>query len=308
MSSFVVVGAGATGTGVALELADRGHQVTVVTRRGSGPVTAGVTLCPGDATDAGFLTRVTKGSDALFNCANPRYDRWLTDWPPLAGSLLVAAESTGATLVTLSNLYGYGPPTGPMTPHDPLSSTLPKAQVRVAMWHDALALHQASRIRAVEVRASDFLGASPQSQFAYLLPKLLKGRRVQVLGDPDAPHTWSFVGDVSRTLVACALDPSTWGRPWHVPSNEPRSSRRVVDDLAEAAGVPRVTVTSAPVLALRALGLFDPQMREMPKTLYQFTSPFIMDDSETRAALGLVPTPWPQVIEETVAPFLVAAH
>jgi nucleoside-diphosphate-sugar epimerase len=189
-----------------------------------------------------------------------------------------------------------------MSPHDPLTSTLPKAQVRVGMWNEALELHRAGTIRAVEVRASDFIGPDAQGQFNYVLPRLLAGKRVQVLGNPDVPHTWTYVGDVSRTLVACALDETTWGRPWHVPSNDPLTERQVVDDLTDAAGVARVKVSGTPKLALRALGLFNAQLRELPKTLYQFEAPFVMDDSETRLALGLAPTPWSEVVDATVAP------
>ena len=304
MSKFVVVGAGATGSRVAEELARVGHQVAVVSRHGSGPRGEGISLAPGDASDSGFLTEITRGSAALFNCANPPYHRWSTDWPPISEALLATAEQTGATLVTLSNLYAYGQPTGPMTPHDPLASTLPKAQVRAAMWNDALARHEAGKISAVEVRASDFLGATTQSQFSRVVPRLVRGKGVRVVGDPDAPHSWTFVGDVARTMVACAVDRSTWGRPWHVPSNEPRSSRQVVEGLCEAAGVAPVSVASVPPTALRALGVFSPLLREVPKTLYQFESPFVMDDSETRQELGLVPTAWPDVLAATVAPYL----
>jgi nucleoside-diphosphate-sugar epimerase len=265
-------------------------------------VGAGIARRAADATDATLLAELTRGAEALFNCANPRYHRWLTDWPPIARSLLMAARSTGATLVTLGNLYAYGPPDRPMLPDDPLSSTLPKARVRAAMWEDALALHRSGEIHAVEVRASDFLGATEQSQFWRAVPRLLAGKSVQVLGDPDAPHTWTFVGDVSRTLVACALDETTWGRPWHVPSPPARSSRQVVDDLADAAGLPRVKVSGVPTLALHALGLFQPELREFTKTMYQFRAPFVMDDQESRARLGIVPTPWPDILEATLAP------
>ena len=37
-----------------------------------------------DATDAERLTALTRGAAALYNCANPAYHQWLTDWPPMA--------------------------------------------------------------------------------------------------------------------------------------------------------------------------------------------------------------------------------
>jgi hypothetical protein len=36
--------------------------------------------------------------------------------------------------------------------------------------------------------------------------------------------------------------------------------------------------------------------RELPKTLYQFTAPFVIDDTASRRTLGLEPTPWHDVL------------
>jgi nucleoside-diphosphate-sugar epimerase len=245
----------------------------------------------------------------VFNCANPAYHRWSTDWPPIADSLLVAAESSGATLVTLSNLYGYGVPSGPMTPHDPLNANYEKAQVRVKMFRDAMALHEAGRITAVEVRASDFIGPDSNSVLGdRAVPRILRGKSVQVLGDPDAPHSWSDVGDVATTLVTVATEEHAWGRAWHCPTNAPRSQREAVNDLADAAGVAHVKIQRIAPAMLRVAGLFSPLMRELPKTLYQFPAPFVIDDSETRQLLGLEPTPWDQVLAAQIAPFLESAR
>lgn len=304
MAKFVIVGAGVTGSGVAERLAGAGHEAVVVTRTGSGPETGGVRRVSADATDRAALCALSVGASALFNCANPAYHRWPTDWPPIANALLAAAEQSGATLVTLSNLYAYGVPTGPMSPHDPLDAKYEKAQVRATMWAHALRGHQSGRLHAVEVRASDFVGPRANSVLGErVVPRLLEGKPVRVIGNPTVPHSWTYVGDVADTLVACALDGSAWGRAWHVPTNPPRSSREAIDDLADAAGATRVKVTALPLTVLRLAGVFSPLVRELPKTLYQFEVPFVIDDTETRAHFGLRPTPWTTVLDESLAPF-----
>ncbi len=122
----VVVGAGPVGTGTALELAAAGHDVTVVTRSGSGPVHERIARVRADAADAGALATIAEGAAALYNCANPPYDKWPALWPPIAAALLATAERTGAVLVTMSNLYGYGPVDGVMTESTPLAASFPK--------------------------------------------------------------------------------------------------------------------------------------------------------------------------------------
>ena len=175
-----------------------------------------------DAADAERLTALTRGAVALYKCANPPYDKWLTDWPPLASSLLTAAERTGAGLVATGNLYGYGPVDGPMTEETPLAATGPKGRMRNRMWADMLAAQEAGRARVTESRASDFYGPGPVGNShlgQYFMPRLLAGTRPLVLqSDLDAPHSFTYVPDVARTLVTLAGDDRSWGRAWHVPT------------------------------------------------------------------------------------------
>lgn len=299
--NYVVVGAGAIGTLVTQQLAGAGHTVTVVSRRGGGPQGAGVTRVRGDAADPTLLAGLAAGASAIFNCANPAYHRWPTDWPPMASSLLSTAHQSGATLVILSNLYVYGRVSGPMTPDTPLHGDYDKAQVRRRMWTDALDAHRAGRINVVEVRASDFIGPDAQGVFGLrVVPRLLVGKTCRVIGGLDQPHSWTYVDDVARTLITCAQLPTSWGRVWHAPTNPPRSQREVLDDLADVANVNHVRATVIPLSALRFLGLFSPTIRELPKTHYQFADPFVIDDTLTRAELGLEPTAWPEVLRSTV--------
>ena len=115
-----------------------------------------------------------------------------------------------------------------MTEPTPLAATGRKGQVRARIWQDALAAHQAGRVRAAEVRTSDFVGPGAQSALGErIVRRSRRGQGVSVLGRADQPHTWSFTDDVARMLVVAGTDARAWGPAWHVPSNEPRSQREV---------------------------------------------------------------------------------
>ena len=300
MDTSLVVGAGPVGSRVALLLAERGGAVRLVTRSGSGPDHPSVQKVAADASDADRMRALAADTVAVYNCANPDYTRWGTDWPPIGAALLEAAAESGAVLATVSNLYGYGAVTGPIGADTPLAPCDPKGEVRVQMWLDALAAHEAGRARVVEVRASDYADAGDSSHLARNAPAVLAGRTVRVVGDADQPHSWTTTQDTARLLVDLAGDDRTHGRAWLVPTAPPRTQREALGDLAQAAGVPTPTVGALRPWAMRTLGLVVPMLRELAGTAYQFTAPFVIDDSATRDLVGWGPQPWAETVARVV--------
>jgi nucleoside-diphosphate-sugar epimerase len=298
MSQHVIVGAGAAGSRTALILAERGEQVRMVTRRGTGPEHPAIERVAADAGDAARLTALAQGATALYNCVNPLYHRWLTDWPPIAAALLAAAEKSGATLVTLSNLYGYGPVDGTITPATPLAATHPKLRMRADMWRDALAAHESGRIRATELRPSDYIERNGLLEFGLGKP-VLAGKRAYSPAPLDVKHSWSSINDVARTLTTIATDERAWGKAWLAPTNAPLTVREFVTRFAEVNGAPKAKVTAIPYPVLWTYGLFDPFVKELRTTRYQFARPFAIDSSATTATFGIEPTPMDDVLRAT---------
>jgi nucleoside-diphosphate-sugar epimerase len=296
----LIVGAGVIGSTTAVQLADAGERVRVVTRSGSGPVHANIERVAADAGDAAALTRLSDGAVAIYNCANPPYHTWPTDWPPLGASMLAAAESSGAPLVITGNLYVYGPVDRPMTPDMPLAAPTVKGRVRAKLWADALMAYRAGRISGVtEVRASDFI--SPKhSTLEFVLPALRAGRTVRLPGPLDMPHTFTYTGDVARALIALGRDERAWGRAWHVPSPAAVTMRELVRRTARVGGFPEPTVRSIPGPVMYASGWFVKFMKEMREMSYQFDRPFILDSSETEAVFGLRATDLDEALAATI--------
>lgn len=302
MGQHVVVGAGQVGSHLARTLAEQGHEVVLVSRSGS--AAAGVQGVSADAADRDQLIGLTRGADVLYNCVNPRYDRWLRDWPPMADSMLATAEATGAGYVLLGNLYIYAPPERPMRETDPLAPPSAKAEVRARMWRDALAAHEAGRVRVTEVRGSDYFGPGCRDQ-SHLgdrcVPRVLAGKPAQFVGDPGQPHSWTYVPDVAKALATAGTDDRAWGRAWHVPTSPPLPQREVVARLCALAGVPNPGVTVLPHWLVRALGTVSPMLGELEAVRYQFVRPFIIDSSDFESTFGIAPTPMDEALTATIS-------
>lgn len=315
MARHVVLGKGPIGRTLAQHLAAAGHEVHVLSRSGPRTGAPGRSVVAGggsvtqhrvDGTDADALARHAHGAAALYNCVNPAYHRWVSDWPPVADALLAAAERTGAVLVVAGNLYSYGAGNEHMHEDDPLATRETKGQVRARMWADALARHDAGALRAVEVRGSDYLGPGAEAH-AHVGPRmlapLLAGRVLRPIGSADQPHTWTYLPDFAAALAAAAALPAAWGRPWHVPSPEPQTYRQVAERFAAAAGAPAPRISPVPLALVRALGVAQPMMREVHAVGYQFTAPFVADDAASRSVLGTSSTPWDDVVTQTLAAY-----
>jgi nucleoside-diphosphate-sugar epimerase len=311
----VIVGSGAIGQWTARAIGLAGGEVVLASRSGRGlgsGVGAGqnppVTTAQVEASDATAMTELAAGADVLVNAVNPPYTDWDEKWPPMAAAFLAAAERTGAALLIVGNLYAYGHPSTPMiegvTPEAPNGH---KGRVRQKMWHDALDAHRSGRLRAVEIRASDYFGPGATAGMSYLnqyaIAPALAGKTARhIRGVMDAPHSWTYVSDIGRLAAAIAAsDPTSdaWGRVWHVPTTPPRSLTDVANDVAAIAGVPARTPRPYPAL-VKTLMRAAPLIRELDETAPTFETPYTLDGSAAVARFGVAPTPWEQALAETV--------
>jgi nucleoside-diphosphate-sugar epimerase len=111
-----------------------------------------------DAADRAQAARAAAGAAVIYHCASPPYTQWPALFPALTGSILGAAESSGAKLVFADNLYAYGPVDGPLREDLPAVAHGPKGKIRAGMAAQLLAAHRDGQAEVVIGRASDYYG------------------------------------------------------------------------------------------------------------------------------------------------------
>jgi len=94
------------------------------------------------------------------------------------------------------------------------------------------------------------------------------------------------------------------GEVWHLP-NDPRTrtTRQLVDTIYRQAGQPKTKLRSTPALMLRALGVFNPTVRELIELQYEFQEPFIVDSTKIATKLDVHATPLDQALANTLATY-----
>ena len=177
------------------------------------------------------------GAAVIYHAASAPYDRWPELLPPLMRGVLGGAAATGARIVYADNLYAYGPVDGPLTEDLASRATGPNGRVRAALADELMEAHAAGTVRATIGRASDYFGPRGRQSTAgeRLFVPALAGKPAQVLGDPDLPHTFTYLRDFARGLVTLGTHDEALGEVWHVPSAETLTTREFAGLVFEAA-------------------------------------------------------------------------
>lgn len=298
----VVTGAGPVGSTVALQLADSGQQVRLLTRSGSGPDHPLIERRQVDVSRADQLDAAFSGAAVVHHCIHgSAYDAraWRAELPAAEQVVLDAAGRIGAVVVFPESLYSYGPVDSPMIEDLPRKASTGKLGVRT----DLLAQREASPTPTVSVAASDFYG--PRVLMAHagdrMIPTVLAGRTMRVVGSLDQPHSFTYVPDLAAAMIKAAATPALWNSFLHAPTAPPVTQRQLIERVAATAGVQAPKMSAIPSWTLKALGVVARGMKELAETSYQFDRPFVLDSSASEARLDLSPTPMDVGLKETVA-------
>ena len=274
----------------------------MVNRSGTGAAGDGVDIVAADVTDAAQAREVCEGAAVVYHCMSTDYTTWPETLPPLMQGAITGAEAANARLVYGDNLYMYGPVDGPLTEDLPYAATTRKGRVRAQVAETLLSANKNGAIEATIGRASDFYGpgVTTSKMGEMVFGRILEGKNPRVLGDPDQPHTYTYIDDFGRALVTLGTNAEALGSAWHVPSAETITTREFVERVIAAAGQP-VSISTTPSWVVKGMGWFHPMMREVAEMLYESEEAFVVDHSRYEAAFGSHTTPHHEGIRHTLA-------
>ena len=301
----VIFGTGAVGRALLTALTSRGEKVRMVNTSGVASVPADVEVVGGNAADPAFSTEAARGARVVYQTLNPPYAQWAEKFPALQSGVLAATEQAGARLVSMENVYMYGPAAGRVLTEDlPNAAPTKKGQLRGRMADDLLAAHRAGRVEVAIGRASDYFGPRGGAQSNLgdrVFRPALAGKSASVLGDPDQPHTYTYIPDIGEGLAVLGEHPDAPGEIWHLPNDpDTRTTRQLVEIIFRDAGRPETKLKTVPTIVLKAMGLFNPTMRALVEMQYLYAEPFVVDSTKIATRLGVRATPLEQALRDTL--------
>jgi nucleoside-diphosphate-sugar epimerase len=299
---------GSTGLAIAQALDAAGHSYRVVGRDRASLDAAfgkrpGVEIAPWNPDDPASVLAAASGIDTIFYLVGVPYNHFELH-PRLMRATLDGAIAAGVRrVVLLAPIYAYGVPQS--VPVDESHQRDPqtfKGKMRKEQEDLVLDAHAAGRIEGTIVRVPDFYGnASEKSLVGDIFLAAVANRRANVIGPIDTPHQYVYVPDIGPIALALASDERAYGKAWNFAGSGTITQREFARMVFEQAGhEPKLLIAN--VFMLRAMGLFNPIMREFVEMNYLQTNPVILDD---RALRSLLPnthvTPYAQGIAQTLA-------
>ncbi len=108
------------------------------------------------------------------------------------------------------------------------------------MTEELLGAADAGRVRIAIGRASDFFGAGVTETMLgeRVFANALAGKRADFLGNPDLPHTHSYVPDVAAGLAYSVPTSAPWAACGTWPGPETATTRYVLELIAGEVGTP----------------------------------------------------------------------
>jgi nucleoside-diphosphate-sugar epimerase len=286
---------GATGTigeSIAAELRRRGESYRAVGRDraslertfGSDPLAEIAVWNPDDASS---VRAALHGADAIVHLVGVPYNHFELH-PVVMRQTLDAAIAEGVgQMLLVGTVYPYGrPQQTPAREDHPREPHTFKGKMRKQQEDLLLEADAAGKIRGTVLRLPDFYGPRVKNSFLDgVFTAAAKGGTANLIAPIDRPHQFVYVSDVGPVVLDLLRHPEAHGQWWHLAGDGTASIQEIVGMVSQLAGKPLKT-RAVGLGMLRAIGLFQPVMRDLVEMHYLLTDPFILDDSALRALLG----------------------
>ena len=261
-------------------------------------------LFPGDLTNSEDVMRAVEGSEVVYLTAGLKYNHkvWQESWPRIMSNVIEACKTHGSKLVFFDNIYLYHPDSvGNLTEESPVEPMTKKGKVReqiVKMLFDA---HQEGEIESLVARAADFYGPSIFKVSVLTETMFIpysKGKTAQALGSVDKKHSFTYTPDAGKATALLGNTPDAYGQSWHLPTDpRPWTMKDFAEKIAgEFEAKPKIQVAGR--FMVRVLGLFIPNLREMPEMMYQYENDYVFNSQKFEQKFGIKPTSYEEGIKE----------
>ncbi|MEX6688598.1 NAD-dependent epimerase/dehydratase family protein [Danxiaibacter flavus] len=303
MKLHTILGAGGSVANELLAVLTSHHENIRLVSRNVKPVD-GVETVRADITDYKQALQAVENSSVVYLLTGLKYDVrvWAEKWPVIMTNVINACRESGAKLIFFDNVYMYGKVDGVMTEQTPFNPVSRKGEIRALIATKLLDEIANKNITALIARSADFygpVGFSTSVANLLVFKNFKKRKHAQWLGNPNVPHSFTYVPDAARALYMLANSEDAFGQTWHLPTApHPLTGEEFIHQAATAMQADSSYNKLSGWLVWIG-GLFDRTIKELQEMLYQNEYPYIFDSTKFDTAFHFEPTSYKNGIIET---------
>ena len=260
----------------------------------AGPLPDGVDWRAADATDPEAAADAAKGAAVIYQCLNAPYTGWPKLFPPLQRGALAAAERVRCPASHPGEHLRLRPDRRPGHDREPAAGGHHHEGPDPGRHDRRAARRGPSRpgprrhrtgLGLLRCRVSPSPPSAPGCS-----PTPFPASGPTSSATPTSPHLQLRARHRRRPGHPGHATSGPSARSGTCPGPETVTTRAVLDLIAAEVGHP-VGVRNVPKLAVRALGVVNPLMRELAEMAYEFEEPFVLDTTKFQSTFGTTGTP-----------------
>jgi nucleoside-diphosphate-sugar epimerase len=294
MVQTILGSGGGIGTPLAMELKNYTDRIRLVSRN---PKRVNETdeLFQADVTDPVQVDHAIAGSEVVYVTVGFQYNLkvWQKTWPAFMREVINSCIRHNSKLVFFDNIYMYDKSAIPfMTEMSAVNPPSEKGKIRLKLRNMIMQEVENEKLTALIARGADFYGPGNKNSALTIMvaDNLMKGKKVQVLGNPGKIHTYTYTPDAAKATAILGNTPDAYNQEWHVPTTREKITTLQWIDLIAKEFNTVAKVQTVPIFMIHLLGIFIPVMREFPEMLYQNEQDYIFDSTKFEKRFGIFAT------------------
>jgi nucleoside-diphosphate-sugar epimerase len=239
--------------------------------------------------DPSSVREAARGIETLIYLVGVPYNHFEMHPQVMRKTLDGAIAENVRRVLLIATVYPYGTPiTAKIAEEHPRNPVTFKGRMRKEQEDLLLSADAAGKIEGVLLRLPDFYGPGVEASFLDgAFKAAVEGGTANMVGPIDTPHEFVFVPDVGPVALDLVAKPEARGCWWNL-AGAGMTTQRQMAEMAFAQTGRKMKVRVAGKTMLRAMGLFNPFMRELVEMHYLQTTPVLMDDTALTKLLGTI--------------------
>jgi len=287
---------GGIGRAVALALSKRDIMIRVLVRdrKKASKYTEGLNnleIIVGDAARSEDLRKAFNGVQVVHYCINMPYNLWEEKALRLLKHCVDAAIKYKTKIIFPGNVYVYGHAKyNPVDEKHPHGAHTNKGHIRMEMEEMLALAKKDDGLKYTIVRMPDFYGPFVINGFSeQLFINATKGKPMRWVGKIDVDVEMIFIEDGGEAMVMAALSDKSNGEVFNIPGIDITTSRKLLQEIVAQAESKSKFSTMNSDFIFKAIGLFNPVVKELVEMLYLKREKLILNGQKFIDTIGPLP-------------------